>query len=1748
MKQKSNPLSDYSAKIKNIFIELQDYTYYHGPSEIGDIDNRFMGRADLLKKLKELLINNETKSGAYLVTGYRGMGKSSLVNKVIDEICTSKKNKKKSSRYIRIFLLMSILPFIDFAANNFYFFTFFILPLFFFFFQIFYLIWTDIYRDDLKLSYSSQRRSNVLILLLRTFILEKETVSKTRFRAIISDLYMISIIQLTSLLMINIFGLKLSHTKYLIYVGVYLVLIFSSAIFVRWDTPRMSSVGINLNRTLKDIWHSLKKYISYSQRIYIRINLGHENLKEIDILQLIARNLIKNYERVARAFIPYSFLNLLWKVLKFVLILLVVGTIYYSLPIYKVVNDFKKESGFLNYFPTQGLVLSENDARKEIKKYIFEEKNFKIKDYYKKFYNLNSKIFTNERMKGKSQEIIVYCDLLLYMVYSEIKEFIFPSSFFKKIPFNDIHKYYKPAIKLSKDFYLLPEQLDYLFILTFLLIWMLLNFLTKRYRVLGVTTHHYIFNKLIELNENLSAQIIKERGSNVEGAGLDWKFGFVRKKTRNYPIADVREAEKQLIDILNEIEYIPRVMSRPQFIFIFDELDKIEPHRNISLTQKGISKPIPTENEKSELVSTEGVRRRQFTILAILSNLKHFLTTAKARFLFIAGREMYDASLADISDRHFFMGTIFNEVIYVNSFLTDSSDRKLSDITSMVESYVCQFLLPAKYLKKGASLKVFNNYLKDNFFNDDDHQLDDLERKLNKTKREKIIFTLQDFIIYLTYRSNGAPKKITRYFESYVKNIEKERLLNSSESLCVGHSSANLYLSLGFYDQYIFGMITYLVNPFFLALNKSIKDFGDKLLVSTSFLIDHIYKFHKFGFSWRNLEIMPEIIDVHKAPELRELIGNIIDLLSDIHIQKIVSGLYNFKFIKRIVEEISFLSKISEREAAAFNFTLDESLSSKKHYIRRLMELKQDQRFMEKEDKSKYIHSIGFIHMILGDLYFYDKEYDEAIVEYMESIQTLRGFDLEKDRRIDIFILVIRNMLKLGFTFEKKKSYESAFVTYGMITSIIIKFRFIDLKEIGLKEVIITRDDLKYIRNHKEREKLEEIFRNLEEEKGNGKTKEEDVFLTKLSPLTTEHSDSRVVEEVEPDKINTVREDKFFGLSINLIKQLKSFPYSPTKENLLFKVSTFEGLRLIYQPFVSRFQVAEKANLGGITRTDIETVHKQFKYLTKLISESEKFIICSEFYDKIGDILYYKNGLVPDFKGDEPCCLKSRSLCSKNMHAEKMITEKGLKIPCQACHFYMESLRFLVKDYLNIEDKKESRENIITGIFEGLEKEIKKEYPLSQRAMILKTFGNTLSDLGDCILSCITDEDVITYEFFDMFLECMEKGEYKDKLELLKKYVKRNGEFAKMEEIFFYYYLSATFFRNSGERREYSFQIIKILYLIRDYIAITNKKETFTTDILDKLGKIILKRAIRSIYRIYDNVHRMEISSFQEIFSSEEKPLFQSKLVDLNRISISADIREIILIFLEIKMKTTNLTLSKSISFMSPYNCINSMYARIIELRFAANLNFKIFEDLGFDNLKKNSSIEEFNNIFRGKSIRINSIFGKEIDPGMAMEFLIADSIFCLHEMIKICKIFGNSYMIVHSVWAIAHKELASWCTYYFNYLRNCSKEAEERIQENLKEKIGLADFNILSPNYHFEQALKHFRMAKETHSEGNAYNRIIENMYYLDDDFNDSLFHFCAAMERYKINSGKINKDIDSIKEKLEQSSVYDHKNYYKK
>lgn len=71
------------------------------------------------------------------------------------------------------------------------------------------------------------------------------------------------------------------------------------------------------------------------------------------------------------------------------------------------------------------------------------------------------------------------------------------------------------------------------------------------------------------------------------------------------------------------------------------------------------------------------------------------------------------------------------------------------------------------------------------------------------------------------------------------------------------------------------GFVNYLVYPMIQNLIDKSNIYNDKLLVSTSFMISNLYKFHKSGFSMRNLEYMPELLDINRVPELRDFIGGI---------------------------------------------------------------------------------------------------------------------------------------------------------------------------------------------------------------------------------------------------------------------------------------------------------------------------------------------------------------------------------------------------------------------------------------------------------------------------------------------------------------------------------------------------------------------------------------------------------------------------------------------------------------------------------------------------------------------------------------------------------------------------------------------------------------------------------------------------------------------------------------------------------
>lgn len=94
---------------------------------------------------------------------------------------------------------------------------------------------------------------------------------------------------------------------------------------------------------------------------------------------------------------------------------------------------------------------------------------------------------------------------------------------------------------------------------------------------------------------------------------------------------------------------------------------------------------------------------------------------------------------------------------------------------------------------------------------------------------------------------------------------------------------------------------------------------------------------------------------------------------------------------------------------------------------------------------------------------------------------------------------------------------------------------------------------------------------------------------------------------------------------------------------------------------------------------------------------------------------------------------------------------------------------------------------------------------------------------------------------------------------------------------------------------------------------------------------------------------------------------------------------------------------------------------------------------------------------------------------------------------------------------------------------------------------IGAEQYRDLEPIALYQNALNHFRASLEMHREGKAYKQRINALNYLDDDFNDSLEHFAAALERQRINCGYVRTEISKIEKFLHGSKLLKFKSYVK-
>ena len=1372
---------------------------------------------------------------------------------------------------------------------------------------------------------------------------------------------------------------------------VYSFLWVVESLIIQFCTKRLGEI-INKKNTkmakLEAIYNffinKIGDFINYSRKVFITINLGYDHLKDIDILKLIAQNIETEYEE----YLKKNVLRHIFIILRFSLFLII--------------------------------------------------------SYY---------VFTATGIK-----------LLIERIISN------------GVAYNTFNTMFQWQPQTTE------KVMDTIFYILLIGLFMLIVFIIYRLQcsIFGRKTHNSVLKKIRNLNERIDSSLIFERSNRAEFGNKSGILGFSNKRSKRYPIADIRTIEKILIDIFKDIRKIIPSDLRPQFIFVLDEMDKIEPHENITVSEK---EEESSGNEIDKYYSIETTRERKNTINAILSNLKHFLTTAKAKFIFIANREMYDASLADVSDRNYFIGSIFSQVINVESFYSDYSDRKSGDLTSMTEWYVCQFLFPEWYIIKNSdkdnlfNLNEYNNYLGQNFskeikkenlneifesdevksiFNDysklkeyiDDIiigfdknsnyliqiirtkiedgfkvNIDSNEKKnkqskqkiidylykkeeeeyTEKRKREKVILTLRNFITLLAYRSNGAPKKITSIFERYVSR-PKETLENNINQFVIGFNSGNLFLNFGYYDQYSFNLISYLVNPVIMLINTKTKDFGDKLLVSSTFLVDHIFKFHKNGFSWRNLELMPEILDINKAPELRKIINRIIEHLSKTHIDKIISGLYQFRFSREISEEINFISKISEREAAAFNFTLDESLSLKRYHKKNILEL--EVKYSKHMDKPDFIHSLSALHMILGDLHFYDEEYNEAIAEYLEAVQDLRYMDIKEDQ-IHLFVLYVRNMLKLGLVLEKRKFYELAYITYEKLMSRIISFREIDLHKFGLEEAMSTS--------------YETTNKGLIKKLTNN-----DVQKKKDTPELTNYD----------REFGRIKSNKAQFSSDEFIKEkILTSNFTPLKQSVLSKMSTYESIQLIYQPLIAKLQVIEKYNVNGIGINDIVRIIKEYSYIKKMIGTEEKYIVRTEFWIKLANVLFYKNGLLPNYKDNkkikklflsncnslkinESDCNKCsekflKPVCAKICNRQQNIIDQTIiNFPCRACRYYFESLRIICEKLFDIKDSNE-KNNTPKVFFNYFNKIAKKLLNEKTCNIFMKTktgfeeLAHTTSFLGNIFLSCSyfknpKNEFIKIFELVNGFINIANKSTDEMSVNnILKKVIDVTKSLDPPNTYMLsilYNYLSGILYLMIGDHKNYVFQLQKIMQLMKIIISNCIRKEKLREIYAFAIGikKVIVRNAIHSIYRSHQNVSRVLIERLQKIYMGDIPPNPTGiKDIDIKNISLNDEIKSIIQIMDDILLKIdfklidyglpNNETLMKTYALnklsISPFSIVNSMEKRIYEIFYKVKLNFNILKKLNLT-IKKiyKKDINKYNSEFEKKLKDYNSKLKLDID------------------------------------------------------------------------------------------------------------------------------------------------------------------------
>ena len=500
-------------------------------------------------------------------------------------------------------------------------------------------------------------------------------------------------------------------------------------------------------------------------------------------------------------------------------------------------------------------------------------------------------------------------------------------------------------------------------------------------------------------------------------------------------------------------------------IFVFDELDKLS------------GGTADKKEVNLDLIKESKLRKQQ--VDSILGDLKNLITNSHARYIFIAGRDMYDAYLSERGNSNSLYESLFNDYIYISSLLTDHSDGEVYLLDSMIEAFVVSNLIPGRevdgFIEKKVKLCVDEGNKK--YSGKEIH--DEINRELCEKEIDLSCLKLSD------YREHREPEikecvskkykeKIEKYENAheqikdeqvkkeYRERIEKlqdkkksivesklkeevyvlktlihfltlhswgncKRLFTLFESFVrnKGKDDYELYFSTQDMRRLILSSQLYIL--FHNSLSRMLMNADDKLVVSSFSIFHYILKYHGIGFSREHILRMYETINIHSSPELTRIVDIIIHNVLMNHVRRIRNSFYQYRFTFLHEKEIHFITTINDGESAAFNFSLNAMDAVKRHYKNLIVESKQTYA------DERYGHAVlASIHVIVGNFHFWEQSFDEASIHYGVALDMLEknGGLTRNIENMDLLLQMVEIYLKQGAAAERVSNYSAAAASY----------------------------------------------------------------------------------------------------------------------------------------------------------------------------------------------------------------------------------------------------------------------------------------------------------------------------------------------------------------------------------------------------------------------------------------------------------------------------------------------------------------------------------------------------------------------------------------------------------------------------------------------------------------------------------------------------------------------------------------------